>query len=86
MKKDEFITITNEDIYKELKEIKELGIKTHDQACKTNGRVTALEHKSIGVWISRHPFKFATFILITLSFLVSDIRHPMIDLIKTAFL
>jgi hypothetical protein len=81
-----FKEITNEDIYQTLQEVKKLGELTHDQACKTNGRVTALEHKSLGMWISKHPFKFAAFVLIAISFLVSDIRHPMIDLIKTAFL
>jgi hypothetical protein len=81
-----FKEITNEDIYSELVELKKLATATHEQACKTNGRVTNIEHKSIGIWISRHPFKFTAFVLITISFLVSDIRHPMIDLIKTAFL
>ena len=86
MKKDEFITITNEDIYKTLHEVKEMAEKTLVQACKTNGRVTNLEKRSLGMWIARHPFKFTAFVLIVISFLVSDIRHPMIDLIKTAFL
>ena len=77
-----FKEITNEDIYKELQEIKEMGIKTHDQACRTNGRVTALEKKSIGMWVSQNPLKFAMYVLVFFSFVISDIRHPLIDLIK----
>jgi hypothetical protein len=81
-----FKEITNEDIYSQLQELTCLAKATHEQACKTNGRVTNLEKRSLGMWIARHPFKFTSFVLITISFLVSDIRHPMIDLIKTAFL
>jgi hypothetical protein len=81
-----FKEITNEDIYSELQHLKEVGQRTLEQATRTNGRVTNLEKRSLGMWIARHPFKFAAYVLIVISFLVSDIRHPMIDLIKTSFL
>jgi len=81
-----FKEITNEDIYTELVDLKKLAESTHAQACKTNGRVTVLERKSIGVWISLHPIKFATSCLISISFLISDIRHPLIDLLLKLFI
>jgi len=93
MKKDEFSTITNEDIYKELMHLKEVGQKTLEQAVKTNGRVTSLEertkaneNKSIGIWITNHPFKFAGIVMVFFSFVISDIRHPMLELVRNLFI
>ena len=86
MKKDGFITITNEDIYKEIQHVKEVGEKTLEQALRTNGRVTSLEKKSIGVWISHHPLRFAIYVLVFFSFVISDIRHPIIDMVMKLFL
>ncbi len=57
----------------------------HLQTTKTNGRVTVLEAKSIGVWISNHPFKFTGFLLMSIGFLVSDTRGLIIELIKKLF-
>ncbi len=76
-----FITreISNEDIYNELQHIKEMGQKTFEQACKTNGRVLVLEKKSIGMWIGKHPFKFSLFVLAFFSLTISDLRHPLIN-------
>ena len=86
MKKEEFMTITNKDIYEEIQHVKAVGEQTLAQALKTNGRVTDLEKKSIGVWISRHPFKFAMYVMIFFAFVISDIRHPMLELIKNLFI
>ena len=83
--KQDFITITNEDIYRELKEIKELGIKTHDQACKTNGRVTSLEKKSIGVWIAKHPFKFTIGVVVFISLLTPETREAVFSFANKIF-
>jgi hypothetical protein len=81
-----FKEITNEDIYRELQEIKEMGIKTHDQACKTNGRVSVLEKKSLGMWISQNPLRFALFLLVFFSIIISDIRHPLVESLIKFFL
>jgi len=81
-----FKEITNEDIYQELQHLKEVGQKTLEQACRTNGRVSTLEKRSIGMWIANHPFKFTGVIIFILSFLVSDIRQPTIKAIASLFL
>jgi hypothetical protein len=47
MTRGDFITITNEQIYKEIQELKSLGEATLTQAKYTNGRVTKLEAKSL---------------------------------------
>jgi hypothetical protein len=83
MNKDNFITITNEDIYRELQAIKELGELTHAQAVKTNGRVNKLESTSLGLWISKHPFKFTIFVIVFLSLLAPDTRESIMLFVKT---
>jgi hypothetical protein len=75
-----FKEITNEDIYRTLQEVKELGEKTHSQACKTNGRVSYLEKKSIGIWIANHPFKFTILIIILISLLTPETREAIFNL------
>jgi len=73
MTRGDFITITNEQIYKEIQELKSLGEATLTQAKYTNGRVTKLEAKSLWLWISNHPFRFALLALTTISLLQLDI-------------
>jgi hypothetical protein len=79
MKKDEFITITNEDIYKTLHEVKEMAEKTLVQACKTNGRVTNLEKRSLGMWVARHPFKFTLIVIVVISLLTAETREALFN-------
>lgn len=69
-------TITLHDIYDLLK-------ATHDQACKTNGRVSKLEKRSIGNWIAEHPYKFGLFLIILSSALNSIPDNAVIDAVKT---
>ncbi len=57
----------------------------HEQTQKTNGRVTILEKRSVGNWISNHPFKFTIFILIITTIVISDIRHPMLEILLRVF-
>lgn len=84
MVKQAFFTITNEEIYKEIKDLQDkqqcyatasTKIQTEilDQAKYTNGRVTKLENKSVWMWIGNHPFKFAVIVLSTVSLLQLDI-------------
>lgn len=75
-----------------LADIKDVQEKTLAQTTRTNGRVTKLEgemvnqkRKSIGIWISNHPFKFLVFVLIFASVVISDIRHPILDLLIRIF-
>jgi len=57
--------------------------KIHDQTLLTNGRVTVLEKHSVGMWISNNSIKFTIICIALLSLLISDIRHPIINLLAT---
>lgn len=83
MKDQDFITITNHDIWEKLSGLEELQRKTLEQALKTNGRVNSLEAKSIGVWVSKHPLKFTAYVMVFVSVFMSDIREPLLSLIKS---
>lgn len=82
MNDQDFITITNHDIWEKLAGMEELQRKTLEQALKTNGRVTSLESKSIGVWISKHPLRFTASVLVFISVFIPNIRDPLLALIK----
>ena len=84
MEKD-FITITNKDIYDELKDHKEIQKEILAHAKITNGRVTKLEARSLGMWIAAHPFKFTGFVLVFVSVVISDVRQPVLDLVGKFF-
>ncbi len=56
------------------------------QTKKTNGRVTKLETKSIGMWIHSHPFKFSAFSVALVTMLISDFRHPVLKFVMGIFL
>ena len=79
--KDVFMTteITNIEIYKLLKD-------THKQTVKTNGRVSVLEKKSLGLWFSNHPFKFALAFMMFTVIVISDLRHPLVEFIMKMFI
>lgn len=51
------------------------------QTTKTNGRVTHIEGNSLGLWISNHPLKFAMYVILFTSIVISDIRHPIIEMV-----
>jgi len=74
-----FKEITNEDIYSELQHLKEVGQKTLEQACRTNGRVNVLEKRSVGMWISNHPFKFTIIIIVFISLLTPETRDAIFN-------
>lgn len=57
----------------------------HKQTQLTNGRVTVLEKRSLGNWISNHPFRFTVFILIFTSLVISDIRQPVLEILLRVF-
>lgn len=88
MEEETFINkrITHKDVYQELLKQRKIQNDILEQAKKTNGRVTKLEGSSIGLWIANHPFKFTTFVVVLMSFLISDLRHPIIDFIASLFL
>ena len=41
---------------------------------------------SIGLWISRHPFKFSVGLMVFISVVISDLRHPIFDFLASLFL
>lgn len=83
MEEETFISkrITNKEVYEELMEQRVIQNKILTQAKRTNGRVTELEKRSWGVWVKVHPIKFAMFVVVICSVLISDFRHPIVDLI-----
>ena len=81
--KNTFISITNQDIYDEIQEMHKVSRETLAQATYTNGRVTNLENKSIGIWVSNNPIKLTLFILGFTGLFVSDFREPLFSILKT---
>lgn len=91
--------ITNQDIYKKLNNMSETQVEILSHAKFTNGKIAdnilkiatlekALEEKankkdSIGVWINSHPFKFAGLALIFVTFIIGDLRNPLISFIMS---
>lgn len=59
--------------------------KVHLQTTKTNGRVTELENKSVGVWINSNKMKALTVISILLTVLISDSRELIIQTLIKLF-
>lgn len=85
--------ITNQDVYKELikqgkvqKEILEHAKYTNGQVAKNLKAIEDIKNKSIGIWITRHPFRFAVGLLVVIAILISDIRHPIFDLLAKLFI
>lgn len=85
--------ITNKDVYDKLEKMEKRDKKILEHAKETNGKIAqaqldiaALEARSIGVWVGRHPFKFTVFVIALMSLLVSDFRQPAIELLIKAFI
>lgn len=78
-----FISITNQNIYEEIQEMHKVSRETLAQALYTNGRVTNLEKNSVGLWVSKHPIKFAMFVLAFISLSIPDVREPVFAVLKT---
>lgn len=62
--------------------------KIAENILKITALETAMEKKadkknSIGTWISNHPFKFAGLTLIFVTFIVGDLRNPLISFIMS---
>lgn len=90
MDEETFISkrITNKDVYEELMSQKKVQNEILEHAKFTNGKIAdaiakidSVKKRSVGWWIAEHPFKFAIFILVLFSFVISDIRHPLTDLL-----
>lgn len=75
---DFIVRYTNKHIMEKLESIEDNVKAVHKQASITNGRVTHLEKKSVGNWISNNTFKFVIYTLIFICIVISDIRHPLI--------
>jgi hypothetical protein len=81
-----FVRVTQQMIYEQQLKHEEKLHEILEQTKRTNGRVTQLESRSIGMWIAEHPWKFTATALVMLSFLISDIRHPIVDFIIKLFI
>ena len=87
MEKGEFmVNYTTKDIMDKLDKQEHKLEQIHSQTKKTNGRVSVIEAKSIGMWISLNPFKFAAILMIIIAFVISDIRHPLLALVSSLFI
>jgi len=53
----------------------------YTQTKLTNGRVSELEKRSLGLWIHNHQTRTILFICALFSILISDIRHPVLGLV-----
>lgn len=84
-KQEPFIEITNQDIYQRILKIEESVNETLIQARKTNGRVTAIEKKSIGVWVALNPVKFLLLALTVIALTVGDLT-PIVQAFKSFLL
>jgi len=71
------VTYSSKDLMDKLAEQDKTLAKILNHAQLTNGRVTKLEKTSFGMWCREHPIKFATYIVVLMATLVSDLRHPI---------
>ena len=78
-KNDTFtVNYTNKDIMEQLYEARKEIAEVHDQALKTNGRVTTLEKYGWGIWVRNNPIKFVGLVISLFMIVISDIRHPIL--------
>lgn len=77
--RDTFVEITNDTVYDKLLEMEATISEILVEAKRTNGRITRLEKKSLGMWIVNNPYKFAIGFMVVMSIIISDFRHPIID-------
>ena len=75
------IAITLKDIYDNQREQGHVLKDIQRQAKETNGRVTELESLSWEVKVKNHPYRFTLLVVVALSFLVSDLRHPVLNFV-----
>jgi len=90
MEEETFIQkrITNQDVWQKLEKMEERDKKILKHAEFTNGKIAGalkeishLKAKSHGIWMEAHPMKFAIFMIIFLCLVISDVRHPIIELL-----
>lgn len=74
------VKYTNKNIMDKLQEQDNTLNEILNHAKETNGRVTVLETKSIGMWVSNNPFKFVLFVILFIAMVISDFRHPLMNL------
>lgn len=84
--------VTNQDVYAELMKQGKVQDEILTHAKYTNGRVAEnlkkiaqIENKSVGCWIARNPIKFAVYMVVFTAFVLSDIRHPLFELLIKIF-
>lgn len=79
------VRYTNKDIMEKIESLHDIQEQTLMQTKKTNGRVTVLENKSIGVWVNNNKVKTLMLMSILFSILISDSREAIVGLLIKAF-
>lgn len=63
-------------------DVEVLAQKNSHNIEKLDIEIEDIREKSIGVWISNHPFKFVVFLVILVGSLIENVRHPVIEFVK----
>lgn len=83
---DFMVKYTNKDIMQKLEDLHEEQTKILEQTKKTNGRVTNLEKRSIGMWVSNNTLKFIIISLMLMGLFIKETRDLIIHAIISAFI
>ena len=79
----DFMTITNKDIWNKLLALEEKLTDVHSEVRYTNGKVTRVSEKSLGLWISNHPIRFASMCVFAISLLQPEAREAVWQFAKS---
>lgn len=75
------VTISGRDIMDKLESQDVILNKIHNQSKITNGRVTVLENRSLGLWISNNIMKFTFGMILIFSLISQPTREFAIKII-----
>jgi len=77
------VEYTNKEIFEAISENQKISEEILSEAKTTNGRLSRVESKSLGIWISNHPIKFVVIALVIVLGLIAESRHFTIDAVKS---
>lgn len=87
-----FVSITNADIYKKIIDVERVQGEILDHAKYTNGKIAetieqlaSVKKQSFGCMAAKHPVKFATILFVFLGLVVTELRAPLMNIVKGLF-